>query len=47
MSDRELAEAKLDILDRLPVRLLGAVFNDVGKGSTNDSYRYSIYYLEG
>lgn len=46
-SDRELAEAKLDILDRLPVRVLGAVLNDVGEGSTYDYYRYSSYYLEG
>ena len=46
-SNRELAETKLDVLDRLPVWTLGAVLNDVGKGSTYDYYRYSSYYLGG
>ncbi len=44
VSDREMAEAKLDVLDRLPVRMLGAVLNDVEPGGT---YRYYSYYLEG
>ena len=43
-SDRDLAQAKLDVLDRLPVRLLGAVINDVRWGS---DYRYYSYYLPG
>ena len=43
-SDRDLARAKLDVLDRLPVRLLGAVINDVRWGS---DYRYYSYYLPG
>jgi Mrp family chromosome partitioning ATPase len=29
VTDRQLAEAKLDALDRLPIRMLGAVINDV------------------
>ena len=44
VSDREMTEAKLDVLDRLPVRMLGAVLNDVEPGGT---YRYYSYYLEG
>ncbi len=43
-TDREAAEAKLDLLDRLPVRLLGTVLNDVPAHSVYDSYSY---YLEG
>jgi len=43
-SDRDLAEAKLDVLDRLPVRLLGAVINDVQWGG---EYRHYSYYLAG
>lgn len=40
-TDRSLAEAKLRHLDRLPVRLLGAVMNSV---NTNDAeYRYYRY----
>ena len=37
MSDRKLAAAKLAILDRLPVRILGAVLNGVPDGGL---YRY-------
>lgn len=44
VSDRELAEAKLDVLSRLPVRVLGAVINDV---RPQGIYRYYQYYLEG
>jgi Mrp family chromosome partitioning ATPase len=44
MTNRELAEAKLDVLDRLPVRVLGAVLNDVRGG---DLYRYYSYGLPG
>jgi len=44
VSDRELAEAKLDVLDRLPIRVLGAVLNDVRPGG---AYRDYSYYLEG
>jgi capsular exopolysaccharide synthesis family protein len=45
-TDREEAEAKLDLLDRLPVRVLGAVLNDV-KGGKAYGYRYYSYYLPG
>jgi capsular exopolysaccharide synthesis family protein len=41
VSDREMAHAKLDVLKRMPVRLLGAVLNDV-PGSAPYSY-YSNY----
>jgi succinoglycan biosynthesis transport protein ExoP len=37
VTDRKLAAAKLEILDRLPVRILGAVLNAVPDGS---AYRY-------
>jgi tyrosine-protein kinase Etk/Wzc len=43
-TDRDVAEAKLDILRRLPVRLLGAVLNDVRAGSEYGAYGY---YLDG
>ncbi|MBI4421522.1 MAG: polysaccharide biosynthesis tyrosine autokinase [Gemmatimonadetes bacterium] len=43
-SHRELAAAKLEMLARLPVRLLGAVLNDVPPGG---SYQYYSYYLPG
>jgi capsular exopolysaccharide synthesis family protein len=42
-TDRRLAEAKLATIDRMPIRLLGAVLNDVGE---TDSFRY-YRYLEG
>ncbi len=37
MTDRKLAAAKLDVLDRLPIRVLGAVINAVPDGG---AYRY-------
>jgi capsular exopolysaccharide synthesis family protein len=47
-TDRQLAEAKLQVLDRLPVRLLGAILNDVrvGEGAYK-YYAYSYGYLAG
>lgn len=45
-TDRELAEAKLDVLDRLPIRVLGAVLNDIRPADGYRYYGYS-YYLEG
>ena len=39
-TDRAMAESKLDILDRLPVRVLGAVLNDV---TASGPYRYYSY----
>ena len=44
VTDRDLAAAKLDVLDRLPVRVLGAVINDVRPG---DLYRSYSYYMAG
>ena len=44
MTDRELAEGKLDALDRLPIRVLGAVLNGV---RSPDVYRRYAYSLEG
>jgi capsular exopolysaccharide synthesis family protein len=46
MTDRELAEAKLDMLDRLPVRVLGAVLNDAQPTGRYRYYGYQ-YYVEG
>jgi succinoglycan biosynthesis transport protein ExoP len=43
-TDREVAEAKLDLFDRLPVRLLGTVLNDVPGHSPYAQYSY---YLDG
>jgi Mrp family chromosome partitioning ATPase len=43
-SHKEMAAAKLEMLRRLPVRLLGAVLNDVPQ---NASYGYYSYYLPG
>ena len=42
-TDRKLAQAKLEVLDRMPVRILGTVLNDIGE---NPQFKY-YYYLEG
>jgi polysaccharide biosynthesis transport protein len=39
-TDRELADAKLEVIDRLPIRLLGAVLNGV---PATREYRYYAY----
>jgi capsular exopolysaccharide synthesis family protein len=41
---RDVAAAKLEVLQRLPVRMLGAILNDVPPGGP---YRYYSYYLPG
>jgi len=41
LTDREMAANKLEMLDRLPTRILGAVLNDVRAG--DGSYRYYSY----
>jgi succinoglycan biosynthesis transport protein ExoP len=46
VTDRELAQVKLDHLYRLPIRLLGAVLNDVRPDAAY-RYYYSSYYLPG
>lgn len=43
-SNRELAQAKLQVLDRLPVRIVGAVLNDVSEGG---AYRYYSQHIAG
>ena len=43
-SHRDVAAAKLEMLQRLPVRLLGAILNDVPAGG---AYRYYSYHLPG
>jgi tyrosine-protein kinase Etk/Wzc len=43
-TNRELAEAKLDVVERLPIRLLGAVINAARMDASD---RYYAYYLEG
>jgi len=43
-TDRELAEAKIDLLRQLSLRVLGAVLNDVREGS---EYRAYSYYMDG
>lgn len=42
MTDRELAGAKLGVLDRLPVEVVGAVLNDVTRSGTY-GYYYRLY----
>lgn len=45
-TDRQMAEAKLQVLDRLPVRLLGAILNDVRVGTgAYKHYAYSYGYV--
>jgi capsular exopolysaccharide synthesis family protein len=39
-TDRKLAQAKLSVLDRLPVRLIGAVLNSI---ETDGAYQYYSY----
>jgi len=46
-SKRDVTGAKLDALDRLPIRLLGAVLNDVPQGAAYGYYAYYSYYLPG
>lgn len=43
-TDRALAEAKLELLRRLPLRMVGAVLNDVREGSEYQAYSY---YMDG
>jgi len=45
-TDRAEAEAKLDVLDRLPVRILGAILNDAKEASAY-GYGYYSYYMPG
>lgn len=47
-TDRQLAEAKLQVIDRLPIRMLGAILNDVrvGEGAYK-YYSYSYGYISG
>ena len=40
-TERDLAEAKLAIVDRLPIRLVGAVLNDVR--ASMSEYKYYAY----
>jgi len=42
MTDRDLAEGKLDALDRLPIRVLGAVLNGVRSPDVYGRYAYSL-----
>lgn len=45
-TDLDLAQAKLDALERLPIRLLGAVLNDIDAGRGDRHYGH-YYYLPG
>jgi capsular exopolysaccharide synthesis family protein len=42
-TDRAMAEAKLKLLDRLPVRILGAVLNDVRTSDVQYKYYRYVY----
>jgi len=46
-SHREMTGAKLEVLDRLPLRTLGAVLNDVPRGAGTNYYSYYSYHLPG
>ena len=46
-SHRGITGAKLEVLERLPIRLLGAVLNDVPRGAAYGYYAYYSYYLPG
>jgi capsular exopolysaccharide synthesis family protein len=46
VTDREMATVKLDHMARLPIRILGAILNDV-KDDAVYKYYYSSYYLPG
>jgi capsular exopolysaccharide synthesis family protein len=46
-SHRDVAAAKLEVLRRLPVRLLGAVLNDIPRGAGYRYYASYSYYLPG
>ncbi len=46
-SNRDMIGAKLEVLDRMPIRLLGAVLNDVPRGAAYGYYAYYSYYLPG
>jgi len=46
-SHRDVTGAKLEVLDRLPIRLLGAVMNDVPREAAYGYYAYYSYYLPG
>jgi capsular exopolysaccharide synthesis family protein len=46
-SHRDITGAKLEVLDRLQIRLLGAVLNDVPRGAAYGYYAYYSYYQPG
>ncbi|MGH7701466.1 MAG: GumC family protein [Gemmatimonadales bacterium] len=45
-TDRQMAEAKLKLMDRLPVRILGAVLNDIRAQGTYKYYSYLYGYAQ-
>jgi capsular exopolysaccharide synthesis family protein len=47
VSDRKLAAAKLEILDRLPIRILGAVLNGIPVGGLYRYYGADYEYADG
>src|SRR5205814_3635703 len=44
VTDRKLAAAKLEVLDRLPIRVLGAVVNAIPGGSSYEYYGSAYEY---
>jgi len=47
IEEQEIAGAKLEVLERMPIRLLGAILNDVPRGAAYGYYAYYSYYLPG
>ena len=46
-TDRDMATSKLELVDRLPVRVLGAIMNDVPQGRQYGYSYYSYSYVTG
>ena len=42
-TDRKMAEAKLRLLDKLPIRILGAVLNDISAADSAYKYYHYVY----
>ena len=42
-TDKQLAHAKLDQVQRLPIRVLGAILNDVDPTKGYDKYYHTAY----
>jgi polysaccharide biosynthesis transport protein len=46
-TNEDMSQAKLEALDRLPIRLLGAVINGISQGTPGYKYYHYYSYLPG